>query len=58
MNNWQKQVKFSRRIAPMQALQRQPQNFQNMTLASRRREHFCVFSEIFLVAELPPKEVF
>jgi len=33
-------------------------NFENVTLVVRRRVHFQVFLVIFLVAPLPPKEVF
>jgi len=33
----------------------QPRNLENVTLISRRREHFRVFLAIFLVAQLPPK---
>jgi len=38
-------------------LRRQPQNFENLTLVARRREHFRVFLTIFLVPQLPPKRV-
>jgi len=38
--------------------QRQPRNFENVTLVPHRREHFQIFLAIFLVAQLPPKEVF
>jgi len=36
-------------------VQRLPQNFENMTLVARRREHFQGFLAIFLVAQLSPK---
>ena len=35
-----------------------PLNFENVTLVARRRQHFRGFWAIFLVARLPPKEVF
>jgi len=37
-------------------LRRQPRNFENATLAARRREHFRGFWAIFLVAQLSPKK--
>ena len=33
-------------------------NFENVSLVARRKEHFRGFWSIFLVAQLPPKEVF
>jgi len=36
----------------------QPPNFENVTLEACWREHFQGFLAIFLVAQLPPKEVF
>ena len=36
-------------------LRRQPRNFENATLAARRREHFRGFWADFFVAELPQK---
>ena len=38
-------------------LRRLTQNFENVTLVARRREHFRGFLTIFLVAQLPPKRV-
>jgi len=35
----------------------QPRNFENVTLVAREREHFWGFWVIFLVAQLPSKEV-
>ena len=35
---------------------RQPRNFENVTLAARRRQHFRGVLAIFLVAQLPPKK--
>jgi len=39
-------------------LRRQRRNFENVTLEARRRKHFRGLMAIFLVAQLPPKEVF
>ena len=39
-------------------LRRQQQIFENLKRAARRRKHFRVFLAIFLVAQLPPKQVF
>jgi len=39
-------------------LRRQLRNFENVTLVARRRKHFWGVLAIFLVAQLPPNEVF
>jgi len=39
-------------VGSLTDLRRQPRNFENMTLVTRRREHFRVFLAIFLVAQL------
>jgi len=39
-------------------LQRQPRKFENVTLVARQRQLFWGFLVIFLLAQLPPKEVF
>jgi len=36
-------------------VRRQPQIFEKVTLVARRKEHFWVFLEIFLVAQILPK---
>ena len=39
-------------------LRRQPRNFGYVTLVAHQKENFRGFVAIFLVAQLPPKEVF
>ena len=46
------------RVSAVSFLRRHSRNFENATLVARWREHLQVFGAIFLVAQIPPKEVF
>jgi len=46
-------------LKPREArIQKTARNCENVTLVARQREHFRSFRANFLVAQLPPKEVF